>query len=766
MKSKFFRYFTAIALSFTYLFSPLIALAVEDFGTWTIVTDDTITDNGTALYFTDLTRDEDDYAYKDLGSGNFTDDFVVLFTYSITEGVADSLLHLVSVANILDDWKGIDDIANNGLGVRHFVDAYSNITLKIIELDSGTEYTSLPYAPNILSEYACVFMRDESVGTHGTAYLYIYSDEEKTTLLDTLSLALHTSKKDYRYVFAAQSYNNGSPQVTSGYIKNVMTSNVIEPEVETLDAINFAYDEVFDSYTADLVGNITEDGGENVTAGFLYRDVTDDDDWMGSSPASGTYGTGANFTVQINELELSHEYEFFAVIENSYASDNGSTESFTCELEAGLPILETLMYPMGLDSDNLSARLYGKVNWDGTSNVTGWIQYKESDNATWIDGDNTTDLVNLDAFSSNITGLTLYTYYDYRAAGVNDNGTAYAPSYGTFILGLETTTPEVTTVGTQFLTSSSVMFIGELTDGGILTGEVLVFGYFEYRKTGTTPWIKTNGYWIPESENYTITRTGLTPSTTYDYRAVCYNYNEDFTKNYGYGDTKLFSTFGEATIPIMSTDSAVFLTAGTVSVTGSIVYDGGSLVDIWFEAKSQNEFIWTASDTILPDYETGDEGSWYITGLVDNEIYQVRVVGQNTQGTGYGNILSFTMSEDMDTDNPPVDDDGIDVITGFSDVIDDIKENLHLQGQMGTWAFLVFALLAVAIVFGIAMVSSKDEALKKCVGFVWALVSMGVFGAFIFTGQLGIWPILILVGGCVVFVFVVVSTILGGRSNG
>ena len=51
--------------------------------------------------------------------------------------------------------------------------------------------------------YYLTLERDESVGTYGTLYGRIYSDADRTNLIDTLVISLH-AKEDFRYVYAAE----------------------------------------------------------------------------------------------------------------------------------------------------------------------------------------------------------------------------------------------------------------------------------------------------------------------------------------------------------------------------------------------------------------------------------------------------------------------------------------------------------------------------------------------------------------------------------
>lgn len=102
----------------------------------------------------------------------------------------------------------------------------------------------------------------------------------------------------------------------------------------------------------------------------------------------------------------------------------------------------------------------------------------------------------------------------------------------------------------------------------------------------------------------------------------------------------------------------------------------------------------------------------------------------------------------------------------ISDFFKSVKTSLGLIGVMGSWAFLALILLIVALVFGIAMVAVSGVA-RAAIGLAWILVSIAVVGAFVFTGELGIFPIIVLVGGVVALIMIVTSVKLsGGGING
>lgn len=198
---------------------------IEDFTTYTEVDPGSdITKDSNTISFTQVdTRNTDSYVYYDKGVDHFDGDFSHRFKLLVDYFSGDAngnvaILYVQTITNQIDDIYGLVQadysllgqwVYNNG-GVYRF---------SLIEWDSGDSYTDYfePFSLDIV--YYWTFERDEGVGTYGTIYDYIctgnYYGESGSSLIDTLSVALHTSKKDFRYDFAVASYNTG---LTNRYV--------------------------------------------------------------------------------------------------------------------------------------------------------------------------------------------------------------------------------------------------------------------------------------------------------------------------------------------------------------------------------------------------------------------------------------------------------------------------------------------------------------------------------------------------------------------
>ena len=152
-----------------------------------------------------------------------------------------------------------------------------------------------------------------------------------------------------------------------------------------------------------------------------------------------------------------------------------------------------------------------------------------------------------------------------------------------------------------------------------------------------------------------------------------------------------------------------------------------------------------------------DNASWY-TGQV---LYIRAFVNTLRYGKVYSTIVSF-VSEEEDGDGIITGGETDETIVLIDDLFTQVRNKLGLTGLMGAWAFMGLILLLIALVFGVVMVSNEQG--RAVIGIIWALISISVVGAFIFTGTLGLWPILIMVGGVVALLLIVVSVKLSGSN--
>jgi hypothetical protein len=203
-----------------------------------------ITITSSRISFAGLDTNETTYVYKDEGVDFFSGDFIHLVDFRIDTTSQYSVAGVWAVSN---DLRGITYWYNNNKD-SIVVFWYGAGTLYLREKDGASVYNDTAVSLSEDATYYLKIKRDEDAGTYGTIYCYIYSNEARTALVDTLSIALHSSKKDYRYIFGLVADDGaGSGQPVTGYFEN-LDLGLAEPPappatttLATLDSPFFAY---------------------------------------------------------------------------------------------------------------------------------------------------------------------------------------------------------------------------------------------------------------------------------------------------------------------------------------------------------------------------------------------------------------------------------------------------------------------------------------------------------------------------------------------
>lgn len=159
-----------------------------------------------------LTRDEIARVFKDFGVDFFDGDFEHRTHYNMSfVGNPASVVFHWQLANVVKDGFAMQSANDDYLALR-----FLGQNIRLVEFDNSTLYEDI-FAISLDTDYYTRIIRDESIGTYGTLSCLIYSDAERTTLVDTLSVTLHTSKKDFRYLYAVNTLDTGSvePGITA-----------------------------------------------------------------------------------------------------------------------------------------------------------------------------------------------------------------------------------------------------------------------------------------------------------------------------------------------------------------------------------------------------------------------------------------------------------------------------------------------------------------------------------------------------------------------
>lgn len=379
-----------------------------------------ITVTSTKVTFASLTAQEDAYVYKDKGADSFSGNFVHLITVKLTAADSDGRAYVWALTNTVDDMKAIDDGGGSFLAV--FLYRYEAVYyLYLASCDSGTVSTDT-YTISLNTPYYLKIVRDESVGTYGTIYCYVYSDSARTTLIDTLIITLGTSKKDYRYIFGVNTRNSGiSGRTISGYCENLILQDASEPTVTTGPV-----DEILPT-TATAWGAITSLGNAAVTEhGHCWG--ASENPTTGDSKTTKGAGSLGFFYSLVTGLSVNTTYHIRAYATNSLGTSYGSDVTFITT-STGSPVVTT---EICTSIAATTATGNGTITSIGSSEVTQhghcWDTSlspttTDSESGEW--GKTSNGMGFYGAFTSAITGLTEGTTYYIRAYATNTQGTSY-----------------------------------------------------------------------------------------------------------------------------------------------------------------------------------------------------------------------------------------------------------------------------------------------------------------------------------------------------
>ncbi|MHA1305558.1 MAG: hypothetical protein ACTSPI_17800 [Candidatus Heimdallarchaeaceae archaeon] len=175
---------------------------------------DRLTVSASTITITDLTRnDNNTYIYDDKGTGYFSGDLEHLLEWTPGATSLYGQFAIWAIANDVEDYMQISGHENM---VRLQVDADNNKNLQIQTVDNGTmgDYDrSVPLTKD--TKYYLKILRSGSIGI-----CYIYSDESRTTLVDTISVTFYTDS--FRYIYGCQaSYRGGQDRPCDGIVSNL-----------------------------------------------------------------------------------------------------------------------------------------------------------------------------------------------------------------------------------------------------------------------------------------------------------------------------------------------------------------------------------------------------------------------------------------------------------------------------------------------------------------------------------------------------------------
>ncbi len=372
-------------------------------------------------------------------------------------------------------------------------------------------------------------------------------------------------------------------------------------------------------------GNVTRDGGEDVTARGVCWSMSANPTTGDSKTSDGT-GTGS-FSSSITGLSPEQaSYHVRAYATNSIGTSYGEDREFTTTSLAASTVTTTAASSITATS----ASSGGNVTANGGASVTArGVCWSTSANPTTADS-KTSDGTGTGSFTSSITGLLPNTTYHVRAYSTNSVGTSYG-SDKTF--STEAAAPNATTDAASSLGANAGTLNGTVNANNEST--TVTFEYGLTTSYGTTVTAAQSP--VTGSSDTAVSKaiSGLTANMTYHYRVV--GQNATGTSN---GSDMTFTT--NATAPTVTTNTASSLGANAALLNGTVNANNESTT-VTFEYGTTTAYGTTVTADQSPVSGASNTAvSKSITSLVPNTTYHYRVAGQNATGTSNGSDVTFT----------------------------------------------------------------------------------------------------------------------------
>lgn len=421
------------------------------------------------------------------------------------------------------------------------------------------------------------------------------------------------------YTYAGQ---NESNKVTT------QITPKIPPSTITLAATNSTVS------TATLNGTVNANGA-STTVTFEYGETTAYGQTFTASPSPVTGNSETSVSAAISGLAAGKTYHFRVNAVSSGGTTPGSDMTFTTSY---LPPTVTTLG--ATNPTTTTATLNGSVNANGAS-TTVTFEYGETmaygqtvtASPSPVMGNSATSV------SAVLSGLAAGKTYHFRVKAISSGGI----TPGTDMTFTTNPIPNLPTVSTNFVTiftSNSAVLGGNVTSDGntIVTERGVCYDTTQNPTTSNNKTVIGSG-----TGTFSTTVTGLTANTTYYVRGYAIN-----SQGTAYGTQVSFTTSSLFSLPTVTTESVTTYTTNSAVLGGNVTNDGNAIVTERGVCCNTSQNPTTANNKTSIGSGTGTFSAT-VTGLSANITYYVRAYAINSQGTAYGNQITFTTAA---SDNP------------------------------------------------------------------------------------------------------------------
>ena len=350
--------------------------------------------------------------------------------------------------------------------------------------------------------------------------------------------------------------------------------------------------------------------------------LTDPISWQAFSPTYGTpslSGDGNNWVAYLSSLQAAYPQQLFLQLVS----------------DAVVPAAPSVVTTEAGINGSTSASLNGTILPNGLD-TTWWFQWgltTNYDNTTSSDvvtGDNTSPV----PVSIALYGLATSTTYHFQLFGSNNDGTVSGGDL-TFTTTAAASPPALLTLAANSISSNSAVLNGTIDANGSQA-----IAHFEYGTDTSYSGGHVGTYFTSENgdvESFSYTLTGLSPNTTYHYRAFGFNCCLE-----GFGGDVTFTTTPAQPAPTVTTLTATPVTANSAYLV-AIINPNGASSSLYFNYGLTAAYG-NSSTTIAIASDINAEGTATIpiTGLAANTTYHFQAVAYNSGGTTFGADVTFT----------------------------------------------------------------------------------------------------------------------------
>ena len=270
----------------------------------------------------------------------------------------------------------------------------------------------------------------------------------------------------------------------------------------------------------------------------------------------------------------------------------------------------------------------GTVTSNGGAAVTArGVSWNTAGSPT-ISDSHTSNGTGTGSFTSSLTNLAPGTTYYVRAYATNSVGTSYSGER-TFTTSAAVAT--VTASSASSITATTASVGGSVTNAG---GASITARGIVWNTTGNPTINDHNANSGAGTGSFTSSLTGLSPGTTYYYRAYATN-----SAGTAYSSVRSFTT--SISTPIVAAPSVSSIDDTSASSDANIVSNGGSPITargtVWNTTGSP-----TLSDDATIDGTGAGDFNSILSELAPGTTYYVRAYATNAAGTAYSGETSFT----------------------------------------------------------------------------------------------------------------------------